>query len=124
MRKLGEEDAKKLTQGTLPRSQTRGQFARGRSAATSTAAGKKRGRAPALPINKISGRLSRSMRSRSFKKDGFETLSSNVRYAKFILADAGTRKMIARGMKKEAIRRLKARQAAHVQYFIRKQRSI
>lgn len=124
MQKEGVKDAIELTAGTLTRSQTRGQYARGRLAATSTSTGRKRGRAPMLPINQITRRLRRSMRSRSHSKLGFEVLSAGVPYAQFILSEAGTRKMVGRGMKKEAGKRLKARQKAHVDFFIKKQRSI
>lgn len=124
MRKLGEQDARELSSGALTPKQTRSAFARGRSAAVSTSTGRKRGLAPLLPINIQSGRLKRSMTSRSRGQNAFETLSRTVPYAKYILAEAGTRKMVARGLKKEATRRLKARQMAHVQYFVRKQRSI
>lgn len=127
MRRLGEQDAGELTSGGV-KAKTLAKlghpFARGASTAKSTPAGRKRGSVPMLPINVQSGKLKRSFRSRDFKRNGFEVLSAQVPYAKFILSESGTRKMVARGMKKEANRRLKARQAAHVQYFVRKQRSI
>lgn len=124
MEKQGLQDAIELTSGLLGKSITKGQYARGRMPKASTPTGRLRGRLPLLPINIQTGRLRKSMRSRKFKRLGFEVLSNSVPYAKFILADSGTRKMVARGMKKEARRRLKARQAAHVHYFVRKQRSI
>jgi len=127
MRKLGEQDSKELSSGTLTKSQTRGAFARGRTPQQSTPAGRLRGKKPGvrlLPINVQSGRLRRSMTSRSRGQNSFETLSRTVPYARFILSESGTRKMVARGMKQEAIRRLKARQMAHVQHFVRKTKAI
>jgi hypothetical protein len=122
MQKQGVQDAVELTGGMIKSRQLAAMghpFARGRGNA-----GRMRGKLRPLPINVQSGKLRRSMRSRGYKKLGFEVLSSQVPYARFILAEGGTRKMVARGLKKEAQRRLKARQAAHVQYFVRKQRSI
>jgi hypothetical protein len=64
------------------------------------------------------------MTSRKRSKLGFETYSKNVPYAKFILSPSGTKKMVTRGFKKEANRRLAARRSGFINYFIRKQRSI
>lgn len=131
MQGLSLGDARELTSGTLSPRQTRGAYARGVAPSASTPTGRKRGRAPMLPINRQSSRLRNSIKSRAKGgskapgggKSGFEVYARTP-YAKFILAEAGTRKMVARGMKKEAGRRQKARQAAHVQHFVRKQRSI
>lgn len=131
MRKLGESDAKELSSGSVSTAtlvKLGHPFGRGRVAQESTSTGRYRGTAKArmrlLPINVQSGRLRRSMTSRSRGKQSFETLSRTVPYARFILSESGTRKMVARGMKQEATRRLKARQMAHVQHFVRKTRSI
>lgn len=129
MKNQATGDARELTRGQLKPKQTRGAFARGRTPAQRTPTGRRRGRAPLLPINIQSGRLHRAVKNRSFgsiqtnHRVKFEVFT-RAPYAKYILSDSGTSKMVARGMKAEATKRLKARQAAHVQHFIRKQRSI
>jgi hypothetical protein len=122
MRKLAEQDAKELTSGNLSPAQTKGQYARGTSRAKSTPTGRKRGRAPLLPINRVSQRLYRSIRSRSTGRHKFEVFSRGVSYARYVLSESGTRTTVGRGMKKEARKRLAARQKAHVDYFIKQQR--
>jgi hypothetical protein len=130
MKKEGVKDNIELTGGQIKKQELRKMghpYGRGRASGQGSPAGRKRGRAPLLPLNLQSGRLRRAMRSRNIgtkQRPGFETYASGVAYAKYILSESGTRKMVARGMKKEANRRLKARQAAHVQHFVRKQRSI
>ncbi len=128
MRQASLGDARELTSGGLSPRQTRGAYARGRTPSQRTNAGRKRGIAPLLPINQVSKRLRNSIRDTGYGtaqggKAGFQ-ITARTPYAKFILAEGGTRFMVSRGMKAEARKRLKARQMAHVQYFVRKQRSI
>lgn len=123
MKDEGLKDAEELTSGTLTKRQTRGQFARGRSPKISKATGRLRGRTKLLPINKQSGRLFRSMYAKGHARLGFEIVSRGVPYARYILHEAGTRKMVARGMKQEAQKRLRARRKAHLDHFKKKQRN-
>lgn len=123
MRAEGLKDAQELTSGTLTRQQTKGRFARGTSPKAATRVGRLRGRLPLLPLNIQTGRLRRSMIGRKATKLGFEILSKGLPYSKYILSRSGTRLMVARGLKQEAERRLKARQKAHIDFFKRKQRN-
>lgn len=113
----GVKDSIQLTGGTLTRKQTRGQYARGLTASKSTATGRKRGRAPALPINMVSGRLRRSFERKRRGKTIQDVVSSNIDYAQFILSPQGTRKMVTRPLKKEVTKRGKARNYAVRAHF-------
>lgn len=105
----GVKDSIELTGGTLTRSETRGQYARGRSAGSSTSTGRKRGRAPSLPINQVSHKLRRSFNRKKKSHQVYEVVSRGIPYAKYILSESGTRKMVTRPLKKEVVKRGKAR---------------
>ncbi|MCC7229255.1 MAG: hypothetical protein IT203_02610 [Fimbriimonadaceae bacterium] len=123
MREGATQDAIDLTGGHLTPKQTRGQYARGRAAILSTPNGRKRGTAPMLPINMVSGRLRRSIQGRSWKKNGFAVVSKGVPYSQFILSESGTRVMVARGMKRKALSLLRSRNKAFKDFFFKNVRS-
>lgn len=58
-----------------------------------------RGSAPLLPINEQTGRLRMSVRLAGYRRGVYDVhVGAGVRYAKYILHPAGTRKMVGRGM--------------------------
>jgi hypothetical protein len=135
----GKADAIELASGALTRSQTRGAYARGDSPANSTPTGRRRqltarqlatrgliGGAPMLPINVQSGKLRAGIRlvlRSPAPRLSYSLLIQNVDYARYILSEMGTKKMVSRGYKAEIQRRQKARQAAYVQFYQRQSRS-
>jgi len=123
MKEEAVKDTIALLGGRLSRSQTKGAYARGRTAAMSTPTGRKRGRAPLLPINMQTGRLRRSITSKSTGRLKFTVVSRGVRYAKFILSDHGTRKMVTRPLKKQIGKNIKQRNKALKDHFLNTQRA-
>ena len=110
-----ESDLEEVTSGTVSTSQLRRlghPFARGASSAESTPKGAMRGASkkrrqrvgitgvvPLLPINKQSGKLRGGtfMRRTSSRPLTF-VVGSDVAYAKYIFAPAGTKRMVGRGV--------------------------
>ena len=140
----GFRDAVELASGGLGPKQTKGAFAKGASPALSTPDGRRRqltarklarrgivGGVPLLPINVQSGKLQQGIRLVYVPgaKIRYDLLVASVEYAKYILSLGGTSGkagkggMVARGYKPEVQRRQRARQAAFVQFYVRKQRS-
>jgi hypothetical protein len=97
---------------------------------TSKPAGRNRmprkGRLPFLPIGIVSGRLRRAIRKTRAWVSGavqaFAVSAEGVPYAKFILGDAGTRKMVGRGFQREVVKRFKARNRAYLDHFSKEQK--
>lgn len=110
-------DAIALTGGSISSKRLRKlghPFARSKGKALLSGRVSTKSKVPLLPINVQSGRLRRAFKSRLYPKQGFDIVVKNVPYAKYILSSRGTEKMIARGLKEEVVRRLKARQKAHL----------
>lgn len=115
----GLQDALKLTSGGVgPNGQGRLKWLRSQGHPYGRGFGRKsgkgpRGRAKQLPIGIISGATRRSWR---LTQDRYTpqtfSLRNNSKAARYILNDAGTRKMVGRGFKKEMLRRFKARNLA------------
>lgn len=79
-----------------------------------------------LPINVQSGKLRAGIRlvlRSPAPRLSYSLLIQNVDYARYILSEMGTKKMVSRGYKAEIQRRQKARQAAYVQFYQRQSRS-
>lgn len=102
MASQGKDDLYELLSGTA---KYKGHpFARGQSAASSTAMGARRSikgqkssSAPLRPINVKTGRLRASLRLNVGPASSYD-LSVSTKYARYILHPAGTRKMVGRGV--------------------------
>lgn len=106
----GELDYLDLTKGRLSPKQTRGKFARRKS-------GRRRGggSVPLLPINRVTGRLARSIRIVEVpgKHQAFHVGPSKAAgRSMFVMLPAGTRFMVARGIYAVIEARWKARNKA------------
>jgi len=125
----GLEDSKSLTAGQpsgkarLAMLRQEGHpFGRGAGASASTTFGRRRGgkgSMPLLPIGEISGRLHNALVKRKTAGVGSQNfgLFAPVPYAKYILGDSGTRKMVGRGFQAEIRRRWRPRNKAFIDTF-------
>lgn len=111
----GWQDARDATAGAAPSGRARKRWLRKHRpfARLNLSLRGKGGRVNALPIGAITGRLHRSMRLTRRSETVYE-LRAGTPYAKYILDDRGTRKMVGRGFQKMLRTRHKARNKAFV----------